>query len=73
MTDALVLGMPLEGGEDIGQPAGALVVVKGLDKAGNLSYWPLCTEGIMTVEAIGMAILALDRLRAGLAGGMPPA
>lgn len=57
-----VAGMP----EDV-SPLAALTVMKALDADGDLCYWALATEGVSTVEALGMAEYACVRLRAALA------
>lgn len=62
MTEAL--GLPLGGADDIGQPIAALVVVKYFDdEAENgVAYRALATDGLTSVEAIGMARYATVRL-----------
>ena len=64
MTAAEVLGLPLPGAGDIGQPVAALVVVKYFDdEAENgVAYRALASDGLSTVEAIGMARYAAVRL-----------
>lgn len=61
--EATVLGMPLFGANDICQPLGAVVCVKGLDEAGNVAYWSKATESLSLTEAQGMALGLLDDLR----------
>jgi len=65
---AEVCGMPLIGGEDFGQPVAALVVVKSFDPDGEagVSYQVRATDGLSTVEALGMADYAVLRIRDGL-------
>lgn len=70
-VDCTVLGMPLIGDHDIAQPLGALVIIKGLDEAGKVCHWARCTDDISTVEAVGMATMALDTLRDALRGDPP--
>jgi hypothetical protein len=62
--------MTLDAGEDdpirTAQPLSALVVVKALDGDGDLVYLTGATEGLQTVECLGMAEYAALRLRHGL-------
>lgn len=71
MADCLVLGMPLdaEHGDPIttAQPLSAFIVVKALDEDGNLVYLTGATDGLHSVECLGMAEYAAARLRKGLA------
>jgi hypothetical protein len=65
VSDHAVLGMPLEMASDddeISQPLAAVVVVKCLDSDGAISYRSRATEGIQTVEALGMARYAVLKL-----------
>ena len=65
--DLTVLGMPLDvhEGDPLAsvQPLCAMVVVKGLDADGEIVYLTGATDGLMTVECLGMAELARLRLR----------
>ena len=65
-----VLGMTLDVGEDdtivTAQPLSAFVVVKALDEDGDLVYLTGATDGLHSVECLGMAEYAAARLRAGL-------
>lgn len=61
--DVTVAGLPVEGENDIMQPLAAVVVIKGLDESGNVCYWSRATEGLMTTEALGMALGLVDDLR----------
>lgn len=74
MTDessAEVCGLPIIGGEEIGQPLAALVIVKSFDEDSEIgvSYQVRATEGLSTVECLGMANLAVLRLAGALGGG----
>lgn len=67
MTDFCVLGLPLHLGEgdadDIMSPLAAVTVLKYLDSEGTVSYMVRgTTEGVSTVEAIGMVRYALVKL-----------
>lgn len=66
MSDSLVLGMPLDLGEDDeladAQPLAALVVVKCLAADGSIAYCARSTSGVQTVEALGMARFAALKL-----------
>jgi hypothetical protein len=66
-----VCGLPIEGGEHIGQPLAALVVVKSFDEDSEVgvSYQVRATSGLTTVECLGMAELAVLKLRNALSGG----
>jgi hypothetical protein len=70
VSDCTVLGMALDAGEDdpirTAQPLFALVIVKALDGDGDLVYLTAATEGLQTVECLGMAEYAALRLRHGL-------
>jgi hypothetical protein len=59
-----VCGLPLEGGEDIGQPVAALVIVKTFDEDSEVGvcYQVRATGGLSTVEALGMADYAVIRI-----------
>jgi hypothetical protein len=65
-----ILGMPLdvEAGDGIAacQPICGLVVVKALDEDGEVRYFTAATDGLKSVEAIGMARLAVLKLERGL-------
>jgi len=64
VTDGITIaGLPLVGENEIMQPLAAVVCLKGLDKDGQVCYWSRATEGLSTVEAKGMALELLDRLR----------
>lgn len=49
-----VAGLPLMNMPDGVTPLSALVVMKVLDEGGNVRYFAVATEGLMTVEALGM-------------------
>lgn len=70
-STAHVCGLPIVGGEDIGQPLAAFVVVKSFDEDSEIgvTYQVLATEGLSTVECLGMANLAVLRLASALGGG----
>ena len=59
--DATCCGLPVEGSEDFGQPVAALVVVKLLEESG-VRYCARATGGVASVEALGMARMAVLRL-----------
>lgn len=65
--DCTVLGMELDTGVNdpitTAQPLAAFVVVKALDTDGNLCYFTGATEGLPTVECLGMADFAVEKLR----------
>jgi hypothetical protein len=68
VAEMTALGLPLctEGNEaeyDIVQPLTALVVVKGIDSRGKVVHWTIKTEDLSNVEAMGMALFALDVAR----------
>lgn len=70
MTDPAILGMPLDvADEDLiksVQPLCGMVVIKALDTDGNVVYCTAATEGLMTIECLGMAEYAVLKLRHGL-------
>lgn len=69
--ETFVCGLPIEGGEDIGRPLAALVVVKSFDEDSSVGvcYQVRATEGLSTVECLGMAELAVLRLKEALSSG----
>jgi hypothetical protein len=62
--DVTVAGLTLEGENDIVHPIGAVVVIKGLDAAGEVCYWSRSTDGLTLTEALGMAVGLVDDIRA---------
>jgi hypothetical protein len=64
-VDATVCGLLIEGSEDFGQPVAALVVVKLLEEAG-VRYCARATDGLTSVEALGMARTAMLKLERGI-------
>jgi hypothetical protein len=64
VSEPAVCGLPLVGGEEIGQPIAALVVVKSFDpdSEAGVCYQVRATDGLSTVEALGMADYAVLRL-----------
>lgn len=65
-----VCGLPLVGmPDDDLQPLSAVVVVKVLDKDGDPAYRVRATEGLLAVEALGMAHYAALRLEMALVDG----
>jgi hypothetical protein len=66
--------MQLDVGEDdlivTGQPLAAVVIVKILDEDGEVDYATGATEGLMSVEALGMARYAQLKLERGLTAAM---
>lgn len=62
MAAATVLGMPLVERENdpvaTDQPVAAVVVVKTISAEHGVGYLVRATEGLMTVEALGMARFA---------------
>lgn len=73
-TPCAVLGMALDisDGDPIAscQPLSALVVVKALDAAGDVAYYTAASDGLKSVECLGMAEYAALKLRRGLAADM---
>ena len=70
-TEHLILGMPLDVADDdliaTAQPLSGFVMVKALDSDGDLLYLTAATEGLTSVECLGMAEYAALKLRHGLA------
>jgi hypothetical protein len=65
MTDT-VLGLPIEGMPDEPHtPLAALVVLKALDNEGDVVYLARATEGLSSVECLGMAHYSILCLTAG--------
>jgi hypothetical protein len=66
--EATILGMALEAGEGdpicTAQPLCGMVVVKALDEHGDLVYLTGATEGLTSVECLGMARFAAVKLEA---------
>lgn len=71
MPQPLILGLPLDAAEDDQiadiTPLCALVVVKGLDEDGHVVYCTGATDGLKSVECLGMAEYAVLKLKRGLA------
>lgn len=69
--DCTILGMRLDvDGDDTivtAQPLSAFVVVKALDEDGAVVYLTAATDGLHSVECLGMAEYAAVKLRGGLA------
>lgn len=65
--DCTVLGMTLNTGEDdpitTAQPLAAVIVVKVLDEDGDLCYLTGATDGLTTVECLGMTEFAVLKLK----------
>ena len=55
--------MDLVGVPDDVTPLAALVIVKALDEDGDVAYYCKATEGLSSVEALGMAGYADVKLR----------
>lgn len=70
MSVPSILGMPLDvAGDDLvatAQPVCGLVVVKALNEDGHVCYLTAATEGLKSVEALGMARYAVLKLEHGL-------
>lgn len=71
MSVPVILGMPLDAAEDdpiaTCQPLSGFVVVKALDEDGEVCYLTAATEGLKSVECLGMARYAVLKLERGLA------
>lgn len=65
--DCTVLGMDLDIGVNdpiaTAQPLAAFVVVRALDEAGELVYLTGATAGLPTVDCLGMADYAIEKLK----------
>lgn len=69
MVDTTVAGLSIADGLPDGSvPLSAVVVVKALGADGREEYLTRATDGLSTVEALGMAQLLVIRLSAVLAG-----
>jgi hypothetical protein len=66
VAESTILGMPIQVNDDLKQPLGAVVVVKGLDEHGDVCHWICKTDDISKVEAVGMLTVASDEFRATL-------
>jgi hypothetical protein len=68
VTASEACGLPLAGGGGITQPVAVLVIVKCFDPDSEVGvcYQVRSTEGLSTVEALGMADYAGLRLRKAL-------
>lgn len=66
-----ILGMPLDVADDdpisTAQPLSGFVVIKALDEDGDVCYLTAATDGLTSVECLGMAEYAALRLRQGIA------
>jgi hypothetical protein len=69
--DVAACGLPLVAGEEIGRPIAAIVVVKTFDPDSEVGvcYRVHATEGLSTVEALGMADYAVLKLSKALRCG----
>lgn len=63
---AQVCGLELVEMPDDISPIAALVVLKAFDAEGDVAYYARATEGVTTVEALGMVVLADVRLRSAI-------
>jgi hypothetical protein len=63
MAEETVLGMPVAVSDDLGQPLGAVLVIKGLDLAGQVCYFIAKTPDVTHTEAVGMLVTASDEFR----------
>lgn len=63
---ATVAGLPLPGLEGC-TPLSALVILRGLDEDGAVAYYARATDGLTSVEALGMAVAAVEKLKAAAA------
>lgn len=61
--EATVLGMSLVNPPPSITPLSAVVILKALDEDGDLAYFTLATEGLLTVEAAGMMAYADSKIR----------
>lgn len=60
------MGLPIEGMPDGITPLSVLVIVKALDAEGDVCYFSRGSEGLMTVEALGMAHYTVYALTSGI-------
>lgn len=67
MAQITIAGLSLEAPDELVTPLGAVVVIKGLDCVGEVSYYIAKTDDVTGVEAIGMLTVASDEFRASLA------
>jgi len=65
-----LLGMPLAAKDDdpilAATPLCGFIVIKALDKGGEVDYYTAATDGLTTVECLGMAEYAALKLRRAL-------
>jgi hypothetical protein len=70
VADCTILGMPLDVEEDDEitaiTPVCGMVVVKGLGEDGEVVYCTAATDGLKSVECLGMARYAVLKLEHGL-------
>jgi hypothetical protein len=70
VSGSLILGMPLDVSDEDSivsvQPLCGFVVIKGLDEDGEVGYYTAATEGLLSVECLGMAEYAMLKLRHGI-------
>lgn len=68
MTAPVLLGLPLDIGEDSleGTPLCGFLVVKMLNDEGQVCFTAVATEGITSVECLGLARWAVLKLEHGL-------
>jgi hypothetical protein len=69
-----ILGMPLDVDDDDAitscQPVSGFAVIKALDENGEVCYLTAATDGLKSVECLGMVEYAALKLRHGLAEGL---
>lgn len=67
MTPLKALGLELDGQlEEDQRPYEVMCFVKFIDNEGNTGYHHLCTTGLTSVEALGMAVFTARKLEHGL-------
>lgn len=64
--DMEVAGLPLKGDDDMEHPLAVVMVVKGLDAEGVVGYYIKATEGLTSVEGMGMSLYLTEKLRLSL-------
>jgi hypothetical protein len=56
--------MPVKVSDDLSQPIGVVMIIKGLDAEGKVLDFIAKTDDVRTVEAVGMCLAASDEFRA---------
>ena len=63
-TDLFGMPVAFPEGQEPARPICAVAILKSIEEDGTIAYRACATDGVSTIEAIGMFISAADDLRA---------